>query len=173
VRGGGFIGAAKGASTCGLESPRGRRRRAVARLRVEPESSSRSGKDPTGDKGERERGAPAWVGREGVTRLGRLGRAGVEKKKRPLGLGLAGGRGERGEIERESGPVGPRGRRKTERRRRRKWAGLKEKEREKKKNIQMHLNLNLKFKFKWKTRTMQCGMKCTRPIFPYISFMVK
>jgi hypothetical protein len=34
------------------------------------------------------------------------------------------------------------------------------------------LNLNLKFKFKWKTsnRTMQCGMKCTRPIFPYISF---
>jgi hypothetical protein len=36
----------------------------------------------------------------------------------------------------------------------------------------MHWNLNLKFKFKWKTsnKKMQCGMKCTRPIFPYISF---
>jgi hypothetical protein len=41
-----------------------------------------------------------------------------------------------------------------------------------KENIQMHLNLNLKFKFKWKTssRTMQYGMKCRRPIFPYTSF---
>jgi hypothetical protein len=38
--------------------------------------------------------------------------------------------------------------------------------------MQMHLNLNLKFKSKWKTniKTMQCGMKCTKPIFPYISF---
>jgi hypothetical protein len=53
----------------------------------------------------------------------------------------------------------------------RRWAGPKvEKEREKKKCIQMHLNL--KFKFNWKTsnETMQCGMKCTRPIFTYISF---
>jgi hypothetical protein len=45
-----------------------------------------------------------------------------------------------------------------------------EKEREK----EMHLNLNLKFKFKWKTnnKTMQWGMKCTKPIVPYIFFMV-
>jgi hypothetical protein len=46
------------------------------------------------------------------------------------------------------------------------------KKREKKNCIQMHLNLNSKFKFKWKTnnKTMQYGMKCTRPIIPYISF---
>jgi hypothetical protein len=44
--------------------------------------------------------------------------------------------------------------------------------RKKKKCIQMHLNLNLKLKFKWKTNneTMQWGMKCTKPIVPYISF---
>jgi hypothetical protein len=55
-----------------------------------------------------------------------------------------------------------------------KWAGPKEKKGEKKKIIQKHLNLNLnlKFKFKLKTsnKTMQCGMKYTRPIFSYISF---
>jgi hypothetical protein len=44
--------------------------------------------------------------------------------------------------------------------------------REKKNCIQMHLNLNLKFKFKWKTnyKTMQQGMRCTKPIISYISF---
>jgi hypothetical protein len=32
--------------------------------------------------------------------------------------------------------------------------------------------LNLKYKSKWKTnnKIMQCSMKCTKPIFPYISF---
>jgi hypothetical protein len=51
--------------------------------------------------------------------------------------------------------------------RKREWAGPKEKRWEKKNCIQMHLNLNLKFKFKWKTnnKTMQCSMKCTKPIF--------
>jgi hypothetical protein len=74
------------------------------------------------------------------------------KKKRPVGLGLAGEKGEKG-------------RRKGKGRGRRKWAGPKEKEGKKK-------NLDLKFKFKWKAsnRTMQCGIKCTRPVFPYISF---
>jgi hypothetical protein len=45
-------------------------------------------------------------------------------------------------------------------------------EREKKNFIQMDLNLNLKFEFKWKinNKTMQWGMKCTKPIVPYISF---
>jgi hypothetical protein len=58
-------------------------------------------------------------------------------------------------------------------REKKRWAGPKENKREKKKRILMHLNLNLKFKFKWKTnnKIMQYGMKCTKPIFPYISFL--
>jgi hypothetical protein len=64
-----------------------------------------------------------------------------------------------------AGPCGRKGREG----KKREWAGPKEKEGKKQKNIQMYLNLNLKFKFKWKTsnRTMQCSMKCTRPIFPF------
>jgi hypothetical protein len=67
----------------------------------------------------------------------------------------------------------PCGKRRREGKRKREWAVPKEKKREKKNCIQIYLNLNLKFIFKWKrnNKTMQCGMKCTRPIFPYISFL--
>jgi hypothetical protein len=83
-----------------------------------------------------------------------------KKKKRPVGLGHARGRKGREwpgwaawrkrKREREDGP------------------GQEEKKREREK--EMHLNL--KYKLKWKTsnKTMHCSMKCTRPIFPYISF---
>jgi hypothetical protein len=86
-------------------------------------------------------------------------------------LGLSGRAGERkGEEERPAG-LGPQGR-KDRKRREREWAGPKEKKREKKNCIQIYLNLNLKYKSKWKTnnKIMQCSMKCTKPIFPYISF---
>jgi hypothetical protein len=74
--------------------------------------------------------------------------------------------------ERKGEGGGPWGSKKRNGKKRRNWAGPKEKERGKMKCIQMHLNLNLKFKSKWKTsnKTMQCGMKCTRPILPYVSF---
>jgi hypothetical protein len=49
VRGGGFIGAAEGALTCGPGAPRGRRwHRAAARLGVELKFGSRLGTDLTG-----------------------------------------------------------------------------------------------------------------------------
>jgi hypothetical protein len=95
-----------------------------------------------------------WAGerRHGGRLLDWVVRWREEKKERPAGLDRV------GEKEREE--------------REREWAGPKEKKREKKNCIQMHLNLNLEFKFKWKTnnKVMQCGMKCTKPIFPYISF---
>jgi hypothetical protein len=62
---------------------------------------------------EKDREARGWAGKE----LGRLGRVGrEEKKERPVGLGCAGGKGERGKRNRE-------------------WARPKEREREKKKCI--------------------------------------
>jgi hypothetical protein len=82
--------------------------------------------------------------------------------------------------------AGPRGREERRRKARLGRAARKKRERKKKKRvgraqlekegekefIQMHFNLNLKFKFKWKinNKTMQWGMKCIKPIFPYISF---
>jgi hypothetical protein len=81
--------------------------------------------------------------------------------------------GPRGGGKKERGLAGLAARReKREEKGKGEWAGPKEKKSEKKNCIQMHLNLNLKFKFKWKinNKTMQCGMKCTKPIFPYVSF---
>jgi hypothetical protein len=123
---------------------------------------------PGGEREERGVGLGRWARKGGAEQPAGLGhaegkegegagQAGLDraverkKKKRLLGRALR-EEAERGEKERV-------GRAKRER------GG-------EKKNIQMHLNLNLKFKFKWKTnnRTMQCGMKCTRPIFSYISF---
>jgi hypothetical protein len=82
--------------------------------------------------------------------------------------------GPRGGVKKERGLDGL-GRKEEKRERKkekREWARPKEKRREKKNCIQMHLNLNLKFEFKWKTnsKTMQCGMKCAKPIFSYVSF---
>jgi hypothetical protein len=49
ARGGGFIGAAEGASTCGPGAPHGRRRcHATAKPGVKPESGLRWGTDPIG-----------------------------------------------------------------------------------------------------------------------------
>jgi hypothetical protein len=82
------------------------------------------------------------------------------------------GPGRAGEREgKEKGRLGwPRGRKRKEEKE--DGPGQWRKKREKHKCIQLHLNLNLKFKFKWKTsnKIMQCGMKCTRPTFYYISF---
>jgi hypothetical protein len=108
------------------------------------------------EKGRREL-ACAWAIGPRVKRSeasARLGRAvEAEERKRPAGLGHAGREGER---EKEKEIVG---------RAQRENEGVKE----------MHLNLNLKFKFNLKTnnKTMQCGMKCTRPIFPLFLSMVK
>jgi hypothetical protein len=76
----------------------------------------------------------------------------VERKKGRLGLGRV------EEIERGK------------RKRKREWAGPKEIKGKKKNCIQMHLNLKFKSKSKKNNKTMQCGMKCTKPIFPYIPF---
>jgi hypothetical protein len=145
--------AAQGASTCGPGAPRGRRRHAVVGLGVEPESSSRSGKDPTGGArlAVRERG-------RGERRVGPARLRGG-KNKGWLGWALR-EEGERGKKKREWASYVV-GRRIRKGRKRRKWAGPKEKERVKK-----------KFKYKWKikNKTMQCDMICTRPIFPYIYF---
>jgi hypothetical protein len=109
-----------------------------------------------------------------------LGRSeGNEKRKRKEGRGLGCTGREREKVCRANWAV-------REGEERPAWAGLqgkkreKEKERvgraklEKEREKEMHLNLNLKFKFKWKTnnKTMQWGMKCTKPIVPYIFFMV-
>jgi hypothetical protein len=110
---------------CGPGAPLGRRRRAAAGLGLESEPSARSGMTPTGGfclavrerKGRRDGALVRPLGRETrATQLGRLGRAGREKKKWPVGLGLAGEKGEREKKKRE-------------------WAGPEEKEREKKKCI--------------------------------------
>jgi hypothetical protein len=72
----------------------------------------------------------------------------------------------------KKGLVGP-GRKEEKRGKRKRESGPGQiRKRGRKDCIQIHLNLNLKFKFKWKTnnKTMQCGMKCTKPIVPYISF---
>jgi hypothetical protein len=85
----------------------------------------------------------------GERRVGWAGWAGGGKNEAAAGLG--------GAVEGEKG---------------KKKKGVGRAKREKEREKEMHLNLNLKFKFKWKTsnETMQCGMKCTRPIFLYISF---
>jgi hypothetical protein len=82
--------------------------------------------------------------------------------------GLAGPRGEERKRKEKAGWAGPRRRKGSEGKRKRVGQDKSEREGEK----EMHLNLNLKFKYKWKTsnKTMQCSMKCIRPIFPYISF---
>jgi hypothetical protein len=102
--------------------------------------------------GEERRGARLAGPREEAHAAGHLGRAGEKEGKQ---------RGQLGWAVRE------------EKEKRRKKMGRAKREREReKKCIQMHLNLNLKFKFKWKinNKIMQYGMKCTRPIFSYISF---
>jgi hypothetical protein len=92
---------------------------------------------------------------------------GKKRKKGQLGWALWGGKGEK------RGWLGlDRVEEKGEEKEKERVGRAKKKKREKKNCIQIHLNLNLKFKFKWKTnnKTMQCGMKCTRTIIPYISF---
>jgi hypothetical protein len=113
---------------------------------------------------------------DGAGARGSLGRGGgragcaqwrERRERRLVGLGRKEGKNGR---ERPSWAV-PRGRKRKEEKE--DGLGQNREKRERKKNcIQMHLNLNLKFKFKWKTnnKTMQCSMKCTKPIFPYISF---
>jgi hypothetical protein len=158
---------ARGAAWAEAASCRGRTRgRARVWLKVR---DGPDGRGPPGGEGDRGADWAAGSGEGEAKQLAGLGRA-VEIKKRAAGPGLAGGRGEKGKKKEREWVSGAAGRRKRKGRKRRKWAGPKEKEGEKKKNIQMHLNL--KFKFKWKTsnRTMQCGMKCTRPIFSYIPF---
>jgi hypothetical protein len=111
VRGGGFIGAAEGASTCRPRAPRWRRQRATAGLRVDPESGSRSGKDPTGGSrlASRERGRDGsglgrWAGREIGGAASWAGPRG-EKEKGQL-AGPCGRKGRRGVGAREGGPAG-------------------------------------------------------------------
>jgi hypothetical protein len=119
---------------------------------------------------------PDWRAPLVSVRRGRArGLAGPGEEISSYGLGRAGqlgwamweeGRGGKGQV--GLGRIG-------EKEKRRKKMGLAKKEkreRGKKNCIQMHLNLNLKFKFKWKinNKTMQYDMKCTKPIFPYISF---
>jgi hypothetical protein len=111
-----------------------------------------------GEEGMRDPGY--WAARGGKEHM-------LAGPRRPAGLGRAGCRKGR---ERPSW-ARPRGRKRKEEKE--DGPAKKEKKREReKKCIQMYLNLNLKFKFKWKTNneTIQCGMKCTRSIFPYISF---
>jgi hypothetical protein len=91
----------------------------------------------------------AWRKRKRERRLVGLGRAGREGREEKAGWAWA-------------------ARSKKREKKNREWAGPNLKKRDKKNCIQMHL----KFKFKWKTnnKTMQYRMKCTKPIFPYISF---
>jgi hypothetical protein len=145
--------------------PRGSRRRAAARLGVEPESGSRSGDDldgqgsPDGEREEgEETGGAGWAvgpGKEERSRLGRLGRLGREGRKEE--------KKEKADWARSCRRKGREGKKKEK-------VGRAKRDREGEK--EMHLNLNLKFKYKWKTsnKTIQCGIKCTRSIFPYISF---
>jgi hypothetical protein len=78
----------------------------------------------------------------------------------------------KGKKERGLAGLGRKEQKERGKKKKREWAGPKYKKREKKNFIQMHWNLNLKFKFKWKTnnKIMQCGMECTKSIFPYVSF---
>jgi hypothetical protein len=151
---------------------------AVAGLGLEPESGSRSGTTPTGGSQlstRGRRGQGSWcaggpLGRGGsVGPAAGLGRAVEGRRERKASL--AGPCGEERE-KRKAGWAWAAWKKRERKKRKREWAGPKKKKREKKNCIQMHLNLNLKFKFKWKTnnKTMQYGMKCTRPIIPYISF---
>jgi hypothetical protein len=141
---------------CGPRVARGHR--AAARLGLESELGARSGIGPTG-------GSRLVPKEEGERREGAGWAAGPGRKM--VGWAVQGGKKGRGGV----GPAGPHRRREEKG-----GAGLgqeeKRRKRERKNCIRMHLNLNLKFKFKWKTsnKIMQCGIKCTRSIFPYISF---
>jgi hypothetical protein len=104
------------------------------------------------EEGKKKEGA-GWAfgpGKEERSRLGRLVHAGRKgKKEKPGWAGPCRRKGREGEKKKDR--VG---------------RAKREKEGEK----EMHLNF--KFKCKWKTnnKTMQCSMKCTRPIFSYIYF---
>jgi hypothetical protein len=72
----------------------------------------------------------------------------------------------RGEREEESRPARLGSQERKERGKRKERVGRAQLE------IKGEKELHLKFKFKWKAnnKTMQYGMECTKPIFPYILF---
>jgi hypothetical protein len=116
--------------------------------------------------------------REGRRELERMGRRAGDGASRPCAGGPVVGLGRAVEGRKRESQLGWAARRKKREEKEKKRVGRAQRENEGENNcIQMHLNLNLnlKFKFKWKTnnKTMQCGMKCTKPIFPIFSFMVK
>jgi hypothetical protein len=88
--------------------------------------------------------------------------AGEKKSEATAGLGHAvEGEERKGQLDWAVREEKKRGEKKRE------WDGPKEKEEEK----ELHSNVfEFKCKLKTNNKIMQCGMKCTRTIFPYISF---